>query len=524
MSKPSGPGPTIYRVIQLLRRHDYGTIATLVQAQLRAHGERVAIQYVQNLARQHGEDWIRRVSGQAREALLNAISSIETVHGPQEAADWIDEQQRQGRPQQEIEDALSDDEERKDDDEDNNSFSNSRPRAQVKEKPKPDPKPEPEPDPEPSAEPMNSMESDNQGGAVEGGEPQAKKPRYIWTHFPNTETAKLRWIHTKFIGDPNPPISRKPFGSTQQTTASVINDTGNGGNWSSNSAGLFRSNALDYPGHDFAVPYHIQLKMTTPYGIVKKMHQESIVGFSQPTWLEYFDSKYTYYHVIETQWKATFNFAVNANINESGNTSSLLPPVMGFFIFWKYTNHDDPPMVWTRENTTIATANPVGAGEKILTVATNPVDGGSQVVNYTADDFLRQGNWHHKHIMLKSFEPNSITLGATYKYGQCKMDIKTLVAEVAGASATPSAEGWNEIGTQPHFPENLNIVIVQDNATLNGTFETIIGARFETEQIIQFKDLRRVYKFPDPGMTKQNASGAYLNTDAAFFMRGAGYG
>lgn len=528
---------SIRQILRVLHEHDYQDIERAAYQQLIMHGADVAMQWITNLAQRHGDEWLQSLGAR------NQINEI--LHGPETREDWTDRQLSEGRPLDEIESVLSDNEEQQEDphwpaiierhDEPEDDPESSDDEGSFHNLPSPDQDEMPGPYLRGSDSIAN--EGGNQGGAVEGGEPQAKKPRYIWTHFPNEETAKLRWIQSKFIGRTTgtgafPPQNQVPFAATNTQTATSL-QAGQGGAWSSRTPGLFINTTsvpyTDNPGHDFKEPWWIQLKMTTPYGIVKRFGTEMITANSEPMWLEYFDSKYTYYHCLETHWKMTFNFGSVANA--SGNF--ILNPntiEQGFYIFWKYTSKDDPNTSYSVNERTVRGVKPalgggvVNGNEQIETTKTDLTL--ESPIFYTADDYLRQGNWHHKHIRLNATDgrKNTVTLEGTYKYGQCKMDIKTLETPTDGSSNGPSAEGWNEVGSQTHFPENLNVIIVSDNAMVNGGDKIVVGTRMETEQIIQFKDLRKVYKFPDPGMAKFNTSGEFLNTDAAFFVRGAVHG
>ena len=84
-------------------------------------------------------------------------------------------------------------------------------------------------------------------------------------------------------------------------------------------------------------------------------------------------------------------------------------------------------------------------------------------------------------------------------------------------------EGWIQTGSTYLFPEDLTVIIVQDNAmnSLGGLY-TPVGFRMNTEMLTEFKDLRSAFKFPTPANSFVN-SATTLNTEAVFFNKGAAY-
>lgn len=354
----------------------------------------------------------------------------------------------------------------------------------------------------------------------EGGEQQVTKPHHIWRRFPNTDTAALKWIQSSFgAGGSYPPNT--PFDSNDYHSATSLLDTSGGGgaNDTLKICNLLNTNS----GTDYDTPQLYQLRMTSPYNILKSygtLNSRSTAN-SQPTWLEFFDSKYQYYHVMETEWEITFHFGTP---NDGTNAVSQFQNY-GLYIFWKYTNEDDPPTQWTSNTNNIANADNVAfsttRGETIaIRNVTDTIGGGT--ANLTCDDYFRMGGWHHKRVTFNTTHPKVVSIEGKYLYGQCKMDIKTLMSNDVNSAHT-TAEGWGLTGATPAFPECLSIIVVQDCATNNQSGVKVpTGIRMETEQLIQFKDLRSAYKFPTPGLCKYPASQT-LNTDAAFFWRGAGY-
>lgn len=363
---------------------------------------------------------------------------------------------------------------------------------------------------------MEHHEDHNMGGAPEeGGEQQIDPIKHVWKRFPNTETAALKWVATLYANNASAP-PKTPFDLAGETTATSLLTTG-GGAWS-NAAG--NGTANQSTGIDYAIPRLYQLRMTSPYNIMKSFDALGAnVGNSQPNWLEMFDSKYQYYHVLETEWEITMNFGVPYT---SGPTTYPNYQDYGLYVFWKYTNEDEPPVGYTVTATDmIANAGNVTNTLGIENIQVTNVAAGGGTYNLTPDDYFRMGGWHHKKVTFNTTHDTTITLSGKYKYGQCKMDIKTLSTSDAHSNAT-TAEGWNQSGATAAFPENLSVIIVQDNAKYAGTnVLTPTGFRFETEQLIQFKDLRAAYKFPTPQLCGNLPTG--ISTDAVFFWRGAAY-
>ena len=372
---------------------------------------------------------------------------------------------------------------------------------------------------------MDTHEQHNMGGAPEeGGEQQLAPVRHVWRKFPNTETACLKYVTTAYLTQDGSASfgSNSVFDNPNQTSATNL-ITQNGSTLSTPAFNEITTNTINYQGYDYTTPLLLQFRMTSPYNIWKTygavdLNSGTLYSNGQPAWLELFDQKYQYYHVMETEWEITFNFGVPAT---SGAAEAKQPRNFGYYIFWRYTNEDEPPTQWTGSTSSIA--HTITSTETTLTSTAMANSPGT--VPLTPDDYFRMGGWHHKHVTLNEVAATRCVLHGKYKYGQCKMDIKTMDASTdAHGVARTTAEGWGRTGATPIFPEHLSIIIVQDNAMVASTgFKTPVGMRFESEHLIQFKDLTAGYKFPTPAYAKQNASGATLNTDLAFFSRGAGY-
>lgn len=374
--------------------------------------------------------------------------------------------------------------------------------------------------PGPAQVEMNG-EQQNMGGAPEeGGEQQVTKPTHIWRRFPNTETAALKWVMATMVdtyasGAAAPPYM--PFDQDSEITTTSL-QAGGGGAWANPA-----NTGLTNNGHgcSYTTPQLIQLRMTSPYDIIKTYwgtDTSNVNAYSsQPVWLELFDNKYEYYHVLETEWEVTFNFGIPKDATAAGNLTNYQDAAL--YVFWKYTNEDDPPTTMTVGASTIANVGTTTGLKQTATVVT----GGAGTYPLTPDDYFRMGGWHHKHVTFNTTHATTCKIQGRYKYGQCKMDIKTISSSDSHSLAT-TAEGWAKARAAPVFPENLSIIIVQDNARMTPAIAPIYptGVRFETEQLIQFKDLLSNFKFPTPSNSVVPGTGA-INTEAPFFWKGAGY-
>ena len=263
--------------------------------------------------------------------------------------------------------------------------------------------------------------------------------------------------------------------------------------------------------------------MTSPYSLLKNLNgqvQNGVAGQgnSQPAWIEFFDQKYQYYHVLNTEWELTLNFGTPNNGTSAVSDRSLF----GYYIFWKYTNEDDPPSTWASDAGSIANITAPVLGNNLQSGYTGLLAGLGLTVPLTPDDYFRMGGWHHKRVQLNTTHMTDVKLHGNYNFGQCKMDIKTL-SPADSHNVDTGAEGWSQARATAVFPENLTVHIVQDNTCIGvGGFKTPVGMRIETEQLIQWKDLQAPYKFPTPQYSRINGT-AYINTDIVNFNKGAGY-
>ena len=265
--------------------------------------------------------------------------------------------------------------------------------------------------------------------------------------------------------------------------------------------------------------------MTSPYNILKTYTGIGLagntVGNSQPAWLEMFEGKYQFYHVNECDWRIDFNFGTPFWIDNSVFKAFSNSQNMGYYIFWKYTSNDTPPTSFQVSNSNIANIGTTDAQGRIFQ-SVAPLTGGNVTQQCTPDDYFRMKGFHSKHVSLSATEPTHVSISGKYKFGQCKMDIKTQDHSTIGGTALQT-EGWLATGSTYLFPEDLTIIIVQDNAMMaQAGIYTPVGYRMNTEMLTEFRDLKSAFKFPTPANTFLN-SATTINTEAAFFNKGAAY-
>jgi len=367
---------------------------------------------------------------------------------------------------------------------------------------------------------------------IEGTEEQLDPVRDVWTRFPNHQYAKLGWWYTNYISDIATTIARttrNAFDNPDAETTTDLLTTGGGvRNVTTGPTQLGATGFAGYTasGHDYKNPVMFQLRMTSPYNIMKTYAGQGLagnqVGNSQPSWLEMFEGKYQFYHVNECDWRIDFNFGTPFVLG-SPSTNFFNQHDMGYYIFWKYTSNDTPPLSFPLSNSQIANVAtvPVGSdGNRITGVQT--LTGGAFTQNCTPDDYFRMRGFHSKHVSLNNIGPTHVTIAGKYKFGQCKMDIKQQDHSTLGGTALQT-EGWIQTGSTYLFPEDLTVIIVQDNAmnSLGGVY-TPVGFRMNTEMLTEFKDLRSAFKFPTPANSYVN-NATTLNTEAVFFNKGAAY-
>lgn len=377
---------------------------------------------------------------------------------------------------------------------------------------------------------MTTRGGDDAPLGIEGAETQIDKPHDVWTRFPNHQFAKLGWWYTNFITDVAGSVAQQgkdAFDNPDVETTTDLFTTGGGvRNPTTGASTLGVTGWAGYTpsGHDFKNPMMFQLRMTTPYNILKTYAGQGLVGnatgHSQPNWLEMFEGKYQFYHVNECDWRVDFNFGTPWI---AGSPAVNFPNAwdMGYYIFWKYTSNDVPPLTFPMSNNQISYTGAVDAeGNRVTGV--NPMTGGSFTQKCTPDDYFRMKGFHSKHVSLNAIGPTHVTIAGKYKFGQCKMDIKQQDHSTLGGTALQT-EGWIQTGSTYLFPEDLTIIIVADNAmnSVGGIF-TPVGYRMNTEMLTEFRDLRSAFKFPTPANSFINTANT-VNTESVFFNKGAAY-
>lgn len=347
----------------------------------------------------------------------------------------------------------------------------------------------------------------------------------VWTHFPNSQKSRLRWRATVFQEDVTNWVSGKhPFGRLSTSTTTTLNATGGGAVTEGTTEQLASDTSTN--GYEFGQPYLIQLRMTSPYNILKSIGGYNAATKSEPNWIQLFDSKYQYYQVQETDWGVTLSFGTprtSGGAAYSGFENHKLK------IFYRYTNQDEPPTWWTYNTNRQAllaawTDNTTNTGTGQITqdsAATGGVTVANTAYALTSDDYERMGGWKTKTVNWNTTHSTQVHLGGKYKFGQCKMDIKTLMpTDAKGAQATPTAEGMTLSQATPVFPEILSIIIVEDYAACQAVGVTVpFSMQFDTSQLVDWCDLRANFKFPTPNCCTYAAAGD-LNEEQ-FFIRAA---
>ena len=273
------------------------------------------------------------------------------------------------------------------------------------------------------------------GQKQEGMEAIVERPHKIWRRFPNTDNAMLKWVHTEFLNDvylqtntgsgneaqiAEAPYA--PFNSTEYNAATSLN-AGGGGDIAHNN--IWPQFTDGYPplatnkaciGTDLNNPKLWQFKMTSPYNIYYQLAGTGLVtqgnvSHSQPCWLPYFDTKYEYYHCLETEWEFELYFGRVFCAKQSSNNFTITDvprSTMGAYVFWKYTNQDDPPLTYNY-STSVITEVGTGLGPNVTSDGTQitGIQAATPTVTTTIqccpDDYFRMGGWKHKHIMLNDY-------------------------------------------------------------------------------------------------------------------------
>ena len=327
------------------------------------------------------------------------------------------------------------------------------------------------------------------GNEDDGGVPNQETTldpiKHIWHRFPNSQTARLKWVYTQMMGFGTENLQYRPSGSAwdQQAKRDITTSNTYIGGQSSLEAG----SPVTW---DMKTPKLIKYRMTSPYSIVAS----DIGNLSEPQWIGYFESLYQYYHCIKCHWQLSFSIAA------AGTTSNTTNPNYRFYVYWKYANYDDPPTQFTVDLTGKTTYD-------------------STTQNLTPDDYDRMGGWNKICIMQNSTHDVVRVISGTYNHGDCGMDIKMMGVDggVGHGASAATAEGWVSTGVIAPFPENLCVVIVNDNSNVSVSGIGInIGLRSEIDYTLQFKDLKPKFKYPTQSQT---IGGTY--DIGQYFFRGA---
>lgn len=356
----------------------------------------------------------------------------------------------------------------------------------------------------------------------------------IWTHFPNTQKSRLRYRATIYQNDQAAWVGNLiPFGAAVQTATSLL--TTGGGNPTGDTSSSMAAGSTLANGYDFYNPWLLQVRMTSPYNIVKSIGDTTQTGMiGEPTWISFFDNMYQYYVCNETDWGVTLSFGwPRSGSNSGGNATSTIagePQFHKLKIFYRYTAQDDPPLIWSYSTAREARVgawsdnqSTGGATSQLVAdtaTATSVTPSGSSPYPLSSDDYERMGGWHMKEVSFSTTNATRVHLGGKYKFGQCKMDIKTVALKDAhGTNTTPTVEGMSLSRTTPAFPELLSMIIVNDVAsTANAGVFVPMSCQIDTNQQVDWCDLRANFKFPTPNCCNVAAS-EYTNEQ--YFMRGA---
>lgn len=360
---------------------------------------------------------------------------------------------------------------------------------------------------------------------------QAEGP--VWTHFPNTQRALLRYRNTFYYTNHDQVLNNKlPFRSQILKTTTSLAVGGGGATTTIDDKTLTYGGDNVVAGYDFRVPYLLQLRMTSPYNIVKSLKERDAGFYSEPNWIGLFDSKYQYYQVKETDWGVTLKFGspqTSTGVEDNGLCGNIQNYALK--VFWRYTQQDEPPTHWTYStnrnatlggwsNQTIDGTQQYSEDKAATTKATGEA---AEPLPLTSDDYHRMGNWHCKTVTWNTTRHTECHIGGRYKFGQCKMDVKTLLhTDAAGAQTNPTAEGMSLTKSTPAFPEILSIIIVEDCSAVQAAGITCdFTTQIDTAQQIDFVDLRGNFKFPTPNLA--TTASTYTYTDEQFFTRGAAW-
>ena len=358
----------------------------------------------------------------------------------------------------------------------------------------------------------------------------------IWTHFPNNQRTRLRYRATIYYGDTSMwTANRTVFTRSNITAATELAGTGGGNVTEAITQNLAQGTTVNQAAqaYDFSVPYLLQLRMTSPYNIIKSLGDTTkSTIISEPNWISMWDGMYQYYVCQETDWGVNLHFGAPVDATAGTQTAGGVtgsPQYYKLKIFYRYTNQDDPPTKWTMGSarnvrSSAWSDNTTTSGGQIATDYATPTSSTAAGVteNLNSDDYEMMGGWKMRTVSWNTTHATSVHLGGKYRFGQCKMDVKTLMpTDAAGTQTTPTAEGMTLTRATPAFPEILSIIIVNDAASNEAKgLACPFTIQIDTNQQIDFADLRAGFKFPTPNLSTQ---GTYEYTPQQYYKRGALY-
>src|SRR5208282_5373777 len=88
---------------------------------------------------------------------------------------------------------------------------------------------------------------------------------------------------------------------SKSTVATDLTTTGGGAITAGTTESLAVAGGTAY-GWDYSTPYMIQMRMTSPYNILKSLNSLNSGTVSEPNWVSMFDNMYQYYQCKETDW------------------------------------------------------------------------------------------------------------------------------------------------------------------------------------------------------------------------------
>ena len=165
--------------------------------------------------------------------------------------------------------------------------------------------------------------------------------------------------------------------------------------------------------------------MTSPYNIVRS----DTNNLSQPQWLGLFDSKYQYYHVLKAAWNMAFTIGFNGVQQQTAPSNETVQQFYSFYVYWKYTNYDDPPTQFSVDLTGKTTY-------------------GTTTQDLTPDDYDRMRGWNKIWVQAKNTKAVRRVIAGHYETGQCQMDVKMISDPNHAGAADPEDTAGHEPGIE----------------------------------------------------------------------------